>query len=549
MAHKESQTHEIPTSPRNVEDEEIQNSISASSRKASTEHVRWDFDAPRYWDLNNPDAETGFDDTWFARRPVTPNVASPTHRPFSERKPRRSGVKGSPLRMMKTPPHNQQPSEESMTFFDLPATPLMSKTLNHSTSHYATPTAGKSKQTDHIDLDIPLSPILNDDLISSSTPVTKPASMPTLPARATAISTSREQFIDRQQQPPQDNDDDDDDDDEVEGNVECDAARGTKRSNEDDGTGRIWDDENQEFRPVIDNIKRRISTIVFKCTNRDISTPLRRRSLLRNIKQHQDEVVENEDKDATEALAMLKEAIKGAKEQESMILDHPPVADEEHDTLPTDNIPSSTAQPQREIVRGTDSSMYLKESPIVTDGERRYITVYLPRQPKIPERHRKSLLRSPNTSFVSSRRDFSESDNPFEVNVAERESWENGLQHKTGSTSARLATLNERLRRAEFAQTPRKIKSLERPRSPYLPFKPTVANGPSLETSKRVKNSNILSAEERELEEARKHQFKAHPVNRRVLESKGHLGVPEAKSSPTTVAHSPAFHTLSRHSH
>ncbi|KAG2186837.1 hypothetical protein INT44_003063 [Umbelopsis vinacea] len=537
MAHRESLSHQTPPLPGNTEDDENSSFVNAGRGNHSADHVHWDFDAPRFWDLNNPDAGTGFDDTWFARRPVTPNTASPSHRPFSERKPRRSGVKGSPLRLMKTPPHHHQASEESMTFFDLPATPLMSKTLNHTTSHYATPVGGKPTQSDHTDLEIPLSPFLSADLISSSTPVTKSAAIPTLPARATAFSTSRQQFIDRQQKQHEENEE------ETEDEIVEPAPRGTKRSND----GRERDEQNQEFGPVIDNIKRRISTIVFKCTNRDITTPLRRRSLLRNLKSRSDEVVDNEDKDATEALAMLKEAIKGAREQESIILDSPS-DDERYDTPPTDNIPSSTTT-QREIVRGTDSSMYMKESPIVTDGERRYITVYLPRAPNIPENRRASLFRSPHTSFVSSRRETSETENPFEVNGAERASWEKRFEHKPGSTSARLASLNDRLRRAESTHSPKKIKSLERPRSPYLPFKPTVANGPSLETSKRVKNSNVMSAEDRELAEARKHQFKAHPVNRRVLESKGHMGVPEAKSSPTTIAHSPAFHTLSRHSH
>src|ERR1700709_372678 len=76
-----------------------------------------------------------------ARRPLTPTVASPTstHRPFSERKPRRSGVKGSPLRMVRTPPNRGSDQSPSVTFYDLPATPLTSKTLNRSMSQYATP--------------------------------------------------------------------------------------------------------------------------------------------------------------------------------------------------------------------------------------------------------------------------------------------------------------------------------------------------------------------------------------------------------------------------
>jgi len=398
----------------------------------------------------------------------------------------------------------------------------------------------QSKKGYH-DLEIPLSPFLSNDLITSSTPNFKSSSMPKLPARATAMSTSREQFMDR----------------EPHGNEENSAqaqpeSRGTKRTNGEDNEGRVWDEENKEFRPVIDDIKRRISTIVFKCTNRDISTPLRRRSLLSDRRRRVEDVADQEDADAKAVLVMLKEAIKEAKQHESMILDEPPIEldGEEliNDTqIPSPDIPTTTET--REIVRGTDTSMYMKSPPITTDGERRYITVYLPRQPKIPERSHRSLIRSPNASISSLRPSSAESDNPFEVNPSERESWEKGLHRSAGTTSARLASLNERLRRAESAEASKKASSYEPPRSPYLPFKPTVPRGPSLETSKRVKNSNFLSAEERDLEEARKHQFKAHPVNKRVLESRGHLGVPEAKSSLPTVPHSPTFHTLSGHSH
>ncbi|CAO3664768.1 unnamed protein product [Umbelopsis vinacea] len=474
-----------------------------------------------------------------ARRPVTPNVATPTstYRPFSERKPRRSGVKGSPLRMIRTPPANHSEDEQrSMTFFDLPTTPLTSKTLAHSTSQYDTPMADKTAQSNNHDLEIPLSPFLSKDLVTSSTP-NKQTTMPELPARATFMSTSRQQFVDREAQ---------------ENDVESEQVnQGTKRLNDDNNdhhqTSRVWDDQNKEFRPVIDNIKRRISTIVFKCTNRDISTPLRRRSLISDLRRRSEDTVDEEDEDAKAALNMLKDAIKEAKQHESMILEESPIEVEEDNTqVPSPDIPPST-QP-REVVRGTDTSMYMKSPPITTDGERRYITVYLPREPKIPQRNsNRSVMRSPNASFSSLRATNAESENPFEVDHYERESWEKGLHRvAAGTTSARLASLNERLRRAESAEASKKSNSSDRPKSPYLPIKPTIAHGPSLETSKRVKNSNT---EERELEEARKNQFKAHPVNKRVLESRGHLGVPEAKASRVTTAHSPVFHTLSRHSH
>lgn len=357
--------------------------------------------------------------------------------------------------MIRTPPANHSEDEQrSMTFFDLPTTPLTSKTLAHSTSQYDTPMADKTAQSNNHDLEIPLSPFLSKDLVTSSTP-NKQTTMPELPARATFMSTSRQQFVDREAQ---------------ENDVESEQVnQGTKRLNDDNNdhhqTSRVWDDQNKEFRPVIDNIKRRISTIVFKCTNRDISTPLRRRSLISDLRRRSEDTVDEEDEDAKAALNMLKDAIKEAKQHESMILEESPIEVEEDNTqVPSPDIPPST-QP-REVVRGTDTSMYMKSPPITTDGERRYITVYLPREPKIPQRNsNRSVMRSPNASFSSLRATNAESENPFEVDHYERESWEKGLHRvAAGTTSARLASLNERLRRAESAEASKKSNSSDRPK-------------------------------------------------------------------------------------
>jgi hypothetical protein len=67
MAHRESQTHQTPPLPGNTGDDENSSSTNAGQGNHSEDHVHWDFDAPRFWDLNNPDAGTGFDDTWFGR--------------------------------------------------------------------------------------------------------------------------------------------------------------------------------------------------------------------------------------------------------------------------------------------------------------------------------------------------------------------------------------------------------------------------------------------------------------------------------------------------
>lgn len=355
--------------------------------------------------------------------------------------------------MIRTPPraaHDQSHTQ----FQDLPATPLTSKT----TSQYATPrTENTASQRESND--IPLSPFLNHDLLSSSTPKNLTPVIPTLPARATSMSTLRNH--------------------EYTGDDH--EARGQKRPNE--GDDHVWDDENKEFRPVIDTIKRRISTIVLKCTNRDISTPLRRRSMLRQVKRNAENDAEPEDEETQAALSMLKDAIRDAKESESMLLDHPldvqytnyhhtstDIPTEEdilstedilpnNDALLTDDTVEIVQEQPRDVVRGTDTSVYLKSPPITTDGERRYITLYLPPGQASPKRHTRHVQRTRQFSSTVIRRD--ETENPFEVNDVDSEQHESH-KVKESNTSARLASLNERLKRAQSTGTP--MRTSERPR-------------------------------------------------------------------------------------
>ncbi|CAO3669924.1 unnamed protein product [Umbelopsis ramanniana] len=51
MAHRESRTHQTPPLPGNTGDDENSNSGIGGKGNHSEDHVHWDFDAPRFWDL------------------------------------------------------------------------------------------------------------------------------------------------------------------------------------------------------------------------------------------------------------------------------------------------------------------------------------------------------------------------------------------------------------------------------------------------------------------------------------------------------------------
>ncbi|RUS21449.1 hypothetical protein BC937DRAFT_92666 [Endogone sp. FLAS-F59071] len=81
------------------------------------------------------------------------------------------------------------------------------------------------------------------------------------------------------------------------------------------------------------------------------------------------------------------------------------------------------------------------------------------------------------------------------------------------------------------------------PAEKATPLEVTYPKSPKLMTKYRVKSTTVLSTEEREIQEIEKAgQFKAHPVNRKIFESSGDLGVPRIKKPELTVPRSPAIH-------
>ncbi|RUS26201.1 hypothetical protein BC938DRAFT_471081 [Jimgerdemannia flammicorona] len=103
-----------------------------------------------------------------------------------------------------------------------------------------------------------------------------------------------------------------------------------------------------------------------------------------------------------------------------------------------------------------------------------------------------------------------------------------------------------RLQRFESAM-PDRFKA--RPQQPKLAEKPallevTYPKSPKLLTKYRSKpTTSALSTEEREMQDIEKAgHFKAHPVNRKIFESAGDLGVPRIKKPELTIPHSPAIH-------
>ena len=79
-------------------------------------------------------------------------------------------------------------------------------------------------------------------------------------------------------------------------------------------------------------------------------------------------------------------------------------------------------------------------------------------------------------------------------------------------------------------------------------MKLTQPSEPVLSTSSRagVRSSGIMTREEeeeKEFEEMKKFQFKALPLDPRVLQSCGEMGVPRVDKKPVTQPHAPVFKT------
>lgn len=66
MLTAESDSH-VQLGRKSSQRDEEMGSPRTGKTSGQTEHVHWDFDAPQYWDLDNPETGGGFDDTWFGK--------------------------------------------------------------------------------------------------------------------------------------------------------------------------------------------------------------------------------------------------------------------------------------------------------------------------------------------------------------------------------------------------------------------------------------------------------------------------------------------------
>ncbi|OZJ02782.1 hypothetical protein BZG36_03478 [Bifiguratus adelaidae] len=86
---------------------------------------------------------------------------------------------------------------------------------------------------------------------------------------------------------------------------------------------------------------------------------------------------------------------------------------------------------------------------------------------------------------------------------------------------------------------------LEKRHAPAQPRQLTIPLSPNFRSGNRNPHArNAKSTEEQELEEFQKHQFKAHAVNKKVLDGAGDLGVPRVKKAALTVPKSPTFQPM-----
>ena len=97
--------------------------------------------------------------------------------------------------------------------------------------------------------------------------------------------------------------------------------------------------------------------------------------------------------------------------------------------------------------------------------------------------------------------------------------------------------LKQRMRELESA-TPEHWKKVSKPRSPVRPLMLTKPQEPMLSTAMRSHNRPSL-IDEAEKARSTTHSFKAHPLNRKILESSGDLGVMRVVKRPLTQPQSP----------
>jgi targeting protein for Xklp2 len=111
------------------------------------------------------------------------------------------------------------------------------------------------------------------------------------------------------------------------------------------------------------------------------------------------------------------------------------------------------------------------------------------------------------------------------------------------------------LRLLHVSQTPSRFHSrpaaLNKPELPKFELKLTQPSEPTLSTSTRanVRVSGVMTREEeedKEVEEMKKYRFKALPLDPRVLQSCGEMGVPRVDKKPVTQPQAPVFQTDGR---
>jgi targeting protein for Xklp2 len=117
-------------------------------------------------------------------------------------------------------------------------------------------------------------------------------------------------------------------------------------------------------------------------------------------------------------------------------------------------------------------------------------------------------------------------------------------RHQSSSSSSHLdaspwVPLKQKLRQMENA-TPEHWKKVARPRSPVRPLVLTKPIEPLLHTAIRGHSRPSL-VDEAAVANAASHAFKAHPLNRKILESSGDMGVLRVVKRPLTQPQSPKF--------
>ncbi|CAG8465700.1 12006_t:CDS:2 [Ambispora gerdemannii] len=127
---------------------------------------------------------------------------------------------------------------------------------------------------------------------------------------------------------------------------------------------------------------------------------------------------------------------------------------------------------------------------------------------------------------------------PFKFLTAERAQRNEGICNVSNDAKSPYTPLVKRIQ-AYLDETPDRFKPQPPVELPQYKYSSTVAKSPFLLTKIRAKPTSVLPTEEREAIEAEKHEFRARPVNRRIFEFAGELGVPTIEKLIPTIPESP----------